>query len=290
MPAHAAPSSATVEEDIVRDILVNTNDVSAWGGGVAYAADLAARIGGALTGAFVHPSAMHMVPPFASANLISTILENAENTERNARASAQAFVDWARAAGVATAAWQVVEGNLPATLAHLGNWHDLLVLERNDEIAWGTQADVGALVLAAGIPCIVVPKGITEARMDCIAIAWKGAIEGVRAIHAAMPLLQRASRVVLLAGRPHERDAETSWRPPFDIDDYLARHGIDATRREIETSDEAAGMALLDAAAAVGADLLVMGAYGRSRVSEWIFGGATKDVLGAARLPVFMRN
>ena len=274
----------------MRDILVNTNEFSGWTGAVAYAADLAARIGGALTAAHVHPSTLHLVPPFASANLIATIVDNAENAERNARAAAPGFLEWAQKAGVAFPTWQVIEGNLPATLAHLGNWHDLLVLERNTEIPWGTPADVGAIVLAAGIPCIVTPKEATVARLDCVALAWNGAIEGIRAIHAAMPLLQRASRVVLLAGQERERLAETGWRVPFDIDAYLARHAVQATRREIAASDDAAGIALLEAAGAVEADLLVMGAYGRSRVSEWVFGGATTDVLTKASLPVFMRN
>ena len=262
----------------MRDILVNTNEFSGWTGGVAYAADLAARIGGALTAAHVHPSTLHMVPPFASANLIATIVDNAENTERKARAAAPVFVEWAKKAGVQFPAWEIMEGNLPSTLAHLGNWHDLLVLERNADIPWGTPADVGAIVLAAGIPCIVTPKDVSAARLDCIALAWNGAIEGIRAIHAAMPLLQRAGRVVLLAGQERERLAETGWRVPFDIETYLGRHAIQATRHAIEASDDVAGTALLDAAGAVEADLLVMGAYGRSRVSEWVFGGATTDV------------
>lgn len=274
----------------MRDILANASNHQTWGTDLAYAAGLAARLGASLTGVYVYPSPMTLVPPYASGGLLETILENARETERNALAAAEPFVTWAQARGVAHAAWQIAEGNLPLTLAHMGNWHDLLVLGRDVDAPWGTPADVGAVVLASGLPCLVVPEGVTEVKLDTVALAWNGAIEGMRAIHAALPLLVLAKRVVLLAGIERERFVEKGWKPPFEIETYLSAHGITAERREISASDDNAGEALLSACKSVNADLLVMGAYGRSRFSEWVYGGATRDILAGTKIPLFLRK
>lgn len=274
----------------MRDILAYSANFRSWSGGVAYAADLAARLDGSLTGVYVYPSPLYMLPPYGSADLLEAILENARDIERTAHASKDAFLAWTRTIGVRQAAWQVAEGQLPQTLAHIGNWHDLLVLERNPELPWAAPADLGEIVLGARLPCIVVPAGMREARLDRIALAWNGAAEAIRAIHAALPLLQHAKQVFLLEGQPRELDVEIGWKPPFDIDDYLARHSIEAEHIEIDADDAHAGDVLLDAAVGAAANLLVMGAYGRTRFSEWVFGGATRSLLRDAPFPVFLRN
>jgi nucleotide-binding universal stress UspA family protein len=179
---------------------------------------------------------------------------------------------------------------VPDVFAHIGNWTDLLVLQRDPDTAWGSPYDLGALVLRVDIPCIVLPPDVREARLECIALAWNGAPEAVRAIHAALPLLQRAQRVVLLSGERRDSFIEIGWKPPFEIEVYLGRHGIVPERTAIVVDKDHAGTALLETAAQVDADLLVMGAYGRSRFSEWAFGGATRQVLHDAALPVFLRH
>jgi nucleotide-binding universal stress UspA family protein len=83
---------------------------------------------------------------------------------------------------------------------------------------------------------------------------------------------------------------EVAWKPPFDIDAYLKRHGIRARSHDLLTNEHGAGEALLEQADRFHADLLVMGAYGRSRFSEWALGGATRHVLWNARLPVLFRH
>ena len=117
----------------MRDILAFATSFSAWDGSVAYAADLAARVDGALTGAYVHPSPLYMMPPYASPDLLEAVIENAREIERIAHAAEASFVAWAGTIGARRAAWQVAEGHVPETLAHIGNWHDLLVIERNPD-------------------------------------------------------------------------------------------------------------------------------------------------------------
>jgi len=80
-------------------------------------------------------------------------------------------------------------------------------------------------------------------------------------------------------------------RPPeLDIVDYLNHQGVSADARDLSDSDADAGAAILKAAAESGADLIVMGAFGRSRFKEWILGGATRHVLENMTVPVFMAH
>ncbi|MET0225150.1 MAG: universal stress protein, partial [Dokdonella sp.] len=229
-------------------------------------------------------------PPYGSADLLEAIFENARAIEKTAQTPEHAFVAWARTIGVRQARWQVAEGQVSRTLAHIGNWHDLLVLERNANLPWGAPAEFGSLVLGARLPCIVVPHDTREASLERIALAWNGTAEALRAIHASLPLLPHAKQVFLLNGRPRESDVDAGWKPPFDIDGYLGRHSIEAEPVDIETTDADAGEVLLDAAVGAAANLLVMGAYGRSRFSEWVFGGATRTLLHEAPMPLFLHN
>ena len=112
----------------------------------------------------------------------------------------------------------------------------------------------------------------------------------MRAIHAAMPLLQRATRVVLLEGPLRRTYPEIAWKPPFDMSAYLVRHGVKLESRSLDADDEHAGAGILNAASELKAELLVMGAYGRNRFSEWALGGATRHILHHTHLPVFMRH
>jgi nucleotide-binding universal stress UspA family protein len=276
---------------MMRDVLVHADSFEAWGRGVEYAAALAVAVSGSLTAAYVYPTPNYMMPAYGASALLTEIVEQTRRIEAESLAAKDRFVAWAQAHGVANAAWQVAEGFLPETIAQLGNWHDVLVLERNGSIPWGSPADLGALVVRSRLPTVIVPAAAYDpARLDCVAVAWNGAPEGLRAIHAAMPLLERAGRVVLLQGQRRDPLADIGWRPGFSIDTYLRRHGIEAERREIKAVDTFAGEALLDGAGACGADLLVMGAYGRNRFSEWVFGGATRHVIEHATLPVLMRH
>ena len=93
--------------------------------------------------------------------------------------------------------------------------------------------------------------------------------------------------VEVLAVDP-ERYRDYGREPGTEIARHLARHGVEVDIQRVSSGGEDIGRVLLSQAASFGADLLVMGAYGHSRLSEWIFGGVTKTVLREAELPVLM--
>jgi nucleotide-binding universal stress UspA family protein len=185
----------------------------------------------------------------------------------------------------------VAEGSVPHALAHIGNWHDVIVLERTAEPLLENGSLLGQIVLGTDLPCVILPPKIADkVTLDCIALAWNGSPEAIRAIHSARPILARAKRVVILRGTPRDTISEIGWKPEFELSDYLQRHGIHAVEKPPVIHDGDAGSALLAAAKAAGADMLVMGAYGRTRFSEWIFGGATRHILSHADIVVLMRH
>jgi nucleotide-binding universal stress UspA family protein len=118
-------------------------------------------------------------------------------------------------------------------------------------------------------------------------VAWNARREAIRAEADALPLLVKAEAVEVLVV-DHERHAGHGPEPGADIARHMARHGAQVEVRRLSSGGEDVGRLLLSQAAAFRADLLVMGAYGQSRLSEWMFGGVTRTVLREAGIPVLM--
>ncbi|WP_342113395.1 universal stress protein [Pseudoduganella sp. OTU4001] len=144
------------------------------------------------------------------------------------------------------------------------------------------------VVLNCGRPVLLVPAaGRFVSIGKRVLVAWNGSVEAAKAITAALPLLRGAERVTLaiLGGSASILGEE----PGADIALYLARHGV---RVEVLRRPEAAdpGAALIALSQELEADLLVMGAYGHSRLREMMLGGATRTILASAPLPVLMAH
>ena len=119
-------------------------------------------------------------------------------------------------------------------------------------------------------------------------VGWNAGREAARAVADALPLLVRAAAVEVLIIDAERGPAGHGQEPGADIARYLARHGAQVEVRRLSSDGEDLGRLLLSQAAAFGADLLVMGAYGHARLNELIFGGVTRTALRDADLPVLM--
>ena len=274
----------------MRDILGYADNFTSWTSAMEYAARLAALLDARLTGVYVCPPAIGAMPAGDAPQLLASVIEEIREIESRAREAASSFERRAHELGVRRAAWQVAEGYVPNVLAHLGNWHDLLVLGRDGALPWSTAPMLGSIVLGCHLPCLIVPPAAAQPKLDTIVVAWNGSPEAIRAIHAAAPLLARARRIVVLRGRERDQFSEIGWQPEFDIARYFQREDLKVETIAFHAGADDAGPELLRAAANEHADLLVMGAYGRTRFSEWMFGGATRHVLAEAALPVLMRH
>jgi nucleotide-binding universal stress UspA family protein len=123
-----------------------------------------------------------------------------------------------------------------------------------------------------------------------VVIAWNSAREAARAVHDAMPLLIAAEAVTVLTIDPREGPQGHGELPGADISLHLARHGVKAQVERTVSADLPVGEVLLSRLADLGADLLVMGAYGHSRMRELLLGGATRSLLQSMTVPVLMSH
>jgi nucleotide-binding universal stress UspA family protein len=167
---------------------------------------------------------------------------------------------------------------------------DLVVIAR-PESAGQTAGPPGlaeSLVLSSGRPIIVLPPRGTVSRIRRILVAWNATRESIRAVADALPLLVKAEAVEVLVVDHQRHPAGHSQEPGADIACHLARHGVHVEVRRLSSGGKNVGRLLLSQAAAFGADLVVMGAYGHSHLREWMFGGVTRTVLYEAGLPVLM--
>jgi nucleotide-binding universal stress UspA family protein len=167
---------------------------------------------------------------------------------------------------------------------------DLAIVPRPDpggETA-GPPGLAESLVLSSGRPIIIFPPRCAVSRIRRILLGWNARREAIRAVADSLPLLIKADAVEVLVVNHERHSAVHGQEPGADIARHLARHGAQVEVRRLSAAGEDVGRLLLSQAAAFGADLVVMGAYGHSYLSQWMFGSVTRTVLGEASLPVLM--
>lgn len=148
------------------------------------------------------------------------------------------------------------------------------------------------VVLNSARPVLVLPPaGVQHPPGTRVTLAWNGSNEAARAVAGALPVLQRAQQVDVAIFDPQRQpDANAHGQEPgADIARYLARHGVrvDVT---VSAAGRDEGASLLAFANDKGSDLIVMGAYGRSRFREILLGGMTRGVLANSTLPLWMAH
>jgi nucleotide-binding universal stress UspA family protein len=145
--------------------------------------------------------------------------------------------------------------------------------------------------MSAGRPVLLVPYASSVTSPGAhVMVGWDGSREATRAVHDAMPFMRaaKATTVVTVNGARGEPRPRI---PGADIATLIARHGVNVEVKDIEASSDASiGDALLSQASAIGADLLVMGAYGHARWQELVMGGATRTILKSMTVPVLMSH
>ncbi len=164
---------------------------------------------------------------------------------------------------------------------------DVAVLGRpGEERGDARMATAEAALFESGRPVLLAPPKAPSILGDTVVIAWNQSIETARATAFAMPILQKARRVVVLTITEHKVNGPTGEQLAHN----LRANGVAAEALERSAKNRSHGDAILENAASVGGDLLVKGAYTQSRLRQMIFGGATSLILSKATLPVFMSN
>lgn len=269
------------------DIVAVATSTSPWNPAVQVAATLASRWHSLLTGCFVDESLRMLHGPESEPSVLGLLLDTPIQDFKEG----DEFRSFARSKGVPHASWVVAHTGLARVLRELGAWHSLAVLERDVVDGESLSELLGEVLLSCRLPSLILPPAWNrDAQFSRVLVAWDGSAEATRAIHAGLPFLQDARRVVLLdGGRAHSPEGEC-YQPHFEPFVYMSRHGVEADPMCVGIPARTAGASLLKKAEQVGADLIVMGAFAHSRLRERVIGGATRYVLQHAQVPILLQH
>ena len=281
-----------------KDILVTIAGATGGEAGVNFAVELARGHGAHLVGlAIVNPLdlGLYVAPGsgFMGVDVIQEIEEKHRETAQAASAKIEATFRAACSRAGISHEWRLAEGD-PAEVGVLhAHYADLAITGQIDPAlpppgGWARLPE--QLALASGRPALIVPYvGRFDAAGRRVLVAWSRTRESARALNDALPILERASHVTVLSINPR-RGEEANDLPGADIALHLARHGVKAEAASTVAEDIDVGNTLLSRAADLGADLIVMGCYGHSRMRELILGGATREILQHMTVPVLMSH
>jgi len=273
-----------------KDILVHLDSSPSCPARIDVGISFARAFGARLTGLYVVGLApMHQ---YAEADLGPELVEAHDKYMREASHEAERlFTERTRNAGVA-AEWRQVEGALPDLVMLHARFADLVIAgQRNPErLDPGTAPELPEqLVLDVGRPVIIVPHtGAFPTVGEKVMILWKTSRGAARAVNDALPFLAKAKEVCVVAINPEAGISGQGDNPAADVVTHLSRHGITATARVAKAERGTMGKTMRDIAADFGADMIVMGAFGRARWREMILGGMTRNMLATMPLPILM--
>lgn len=278
-----------------KDILVIVDNTKACGARLDVAIALAQEHGAHLTGLFVRT--VPHVPQFVMSQLGPEVAEVQKRYAREAAEAAHKAFDAKTAAAGIGVEWREVSGPLVDQCLLHAKYADLVVAGQrdgdDDSSQEGQDELLDHLVLEAGRPVLLVPyAGTFKVVGQRVMVAWNATREAARALNDALPLLKKAKEVHVVAVNPrggNGRDGHGDV-PSADIALHLARHGVKAEAEAIEAKNMGAGEALLSRAMDESVDMIVMGAYGRSRLRELVLGGATRHMLRHMTVPVLMSH
>lgn len=269
----------------ITNIMVSVDLGAAIADRIRLAANVAERFDATLTGVAGRPL-VTMVPvesPDASARIFEIEEARAKEQLAGVRALFEREVkDRGRTA------WRSAMAEPVAYLVEQARAADLVIVGRHGPADGGPGlmgVRTGALLMEVGRPVLVAPPGVERLAAKRVVVAWKDTREARRAVHDALPLLSRADEVhVAVVGPGADQEGAA------DVAAYLSGHDVRVTTHLLHKPEMDAADEILRFARREDADLIVMGAYGHSRLREWILGGATCDMLQGASVCCLMSH
>lgn len=229
----------------------------------------------------------------AIATTLESLRQQAQTLSANARAQCRDFCNFHEVsmqaaplpAGVLSASWMQEERDAMSRLMFHARHSDVIVLGRARNRDYMPIGIIETLLMGSGRPIILAPEGAAPESIKTVVVGWKETPEAVRALHAALPLLTQAERVVLLSTA---EEGAASQEALDDLARQLAWHGISAQLHFTPERSGPVANQLQRIAAQLQADLLVVGGFGHGQFRERMFGGVTQSLIDEAMLPVFM--
>ena len=276
---------------MIKDIVVNLSVTQGGGPAGDYAVSIASVLGAHLSGvAFVYDP---IVPVSATGYIPAEIIERQQaDNEGFAKSALDRLGAATKRAGLSAEPLTI-----STSLAGAGEHFSRIARRFDLAVVGQAEPDTSSIdniiaettLFESGRPMIVVPyiqKG--PLKLDRVMVCWDGSRQAARAIGDAMPLLTKAGKVeiVIIANEPGKKDEIEG----VDMGQHLARHGLKIEIERIPRGDVDVADALLSHAADSGADFMVMGGYGHSRLREFVLGGVTRSILQSMTVPVLMAH
>jgi nucleotide-binding universal stress UspA family protein len=256
-------------------------------GCLAVAGDLAERFGARVIG--VAASDIRPTLYFAEGDFAQELLDEEASAIRKRLSELEAEFRNAVEKRATSVEWRSAQALSGPHMLQQARAADLLIVGARDEaiVDVGIATDPGDLVMQAGRPLIVVPPTAQWLDLRSVLVAWKDVREARRAVFDALPLLAAAKDVTIAAIPEKQGDRADVLAQVADVAAWLRGHGIVASTVVPENTDDA--IAQLDKVAAdIDAGAVVAGAYGHSRLREWILGGVTRHLATGSRRCAFL--
>ncbi len=272
----------------IKTILVLADGGSGTAATLTTAVAVARRFSAGLDVLHVRADVETMVPVIGegmSGAMVEQMMSAMQQTVESRARKAKGAYEQVCVAGGVQAAWRESTGRETDIVANAGRLVDLIIVGKpNAESETPLAATLDAALFDTGRPVLVAPTAATVVGSR-VAIAWNGSAQAARVVAAAKPVLSIADQVTVVTVGEIGRSASAA-----DLVAYLAKHAVRAVHEALTLDQATTGATLLAYAGRTQTDLLVMGAYGHSRLREMILGGATRDVLAAATLPILMAH
>jgi nucleotide-binding universal stress UspA family protein len=274
----------------LKDMVVFVEEEKGRNNRLAFAVELAEHWKVHLIVTFV-ANRLDLVPSrgFAIGNSLRSMLwEHAQEVRETEEKTRQFFEELVKGRQI-TSEWRFSENDIGESLMLHARHADLAIVgppahRTGPATALSLAEDI---IFASGRPSLLLPIDWPRQRIPRhIVVGWNGSREATRAIAAAMPFLSAAESVHLIVVPEKKVRSLLGEEPGMDISRHLVRHGVPIVLDQCSGSD--AGAVLVERMKSLDADLLVMGAYGRPKISEFIFGGVTHSMLDAADFPILL--
>jgi nucleotide-binding universal stress UspA family protein len=277
----------------LKDILVIVDETPSAEARLDVALALAADHDAHLTGLYI--SSPVSLPSYVESFLTEEMRASweAEESARAVDAGARFTERLSRAGRLARSEWRVVTGATSEVAATHGRYADLVVVGQLDPAARRgvPLVEPDALVFACGRPVLVVPYvGHFPTVGRRVLVGWNGSREAARAVADAMPVLEQARLVTLLAVDTAAEQADDENEPGLGIARHLAHHGIVAEAARFICEPHEVGDTLLNYTTDLSCDLIVLGAYGQNRLRSLVLGSLTGFILEHMTVPVLLSH